>query len=142
MPIVGLLLGHAIGARFEAAASVLGGIVLFAVAAYIAKETMEQGYEAERLSFDSPGAAFAAGFGISMDELAIGFPMGTSGLPIPQTLVAIAVQAFIATYCGIIVGTRVGAALGRKTSRFAGLFAASAFALLAIYIGAEPFLKR
>lgn len=140
MPLVGLLLGRVIGARFETPAVVLGGIVLFAVALYMLKETLEEEDDTENLSFTSLRTAALAGIGISMDELAIGFPMGTSGLPVPETIGAIAVQAFIVTYGGITAGARLGQALGERTSRVAGLVAAGAFALLGIYLILERFV--
>ncbi|MDQ6941051.1 MAG: manganese efflux pump MntP family protein [Candidatus Eremiobacteraeota bacterium] len=134
MPLFGMLVGHLAGARFETPAVVVGGIVLIGVAVYMLKEALEEEDEAEGLSFSSMRTAALAGFGISMDELAVGFPMGTSGLPIPTTIAAIAVQAFIVTYVGIIVGKRVGDALGQRASRISGLVAAAAFGLLGIYL--------
>ena len=86
MPLVGLLIGRLVGARFETPAVIVGGIVLLGVAIYMFKEALEQEEEAERLAFTTLRTAAFAGFGISMDELAIGFPMGTSGLPVPETI--------------------------------------------------------
>ncbi len=134
MPLIGLILGHFIGARFETPATVAGGIVLLAVAAYILKEALESEDDTANLSFSSLRNAMLAGLGISMDELAIGFPMGTSGLPIATTITSIALQAFVVTYLGIVVGHRIGAAFGRRAARAAGFVAAGAFALLAIYL--------
>ncbi len=134
MPLIGLILGHFIGARFETPATVAGGIVLLAVAAYILKEALESEDDTANLSFSSLRNAMLAGLGISMDELAIGFPMGTSGLPIATTITSIALQAFVVTYLGIVVGHRIGAAFGRRAVRAAGFVAAGAFALLAIYL--------
>lgn len=140
MPVVGLLLGRVVGARFEAPAVVLGGILLLAVALYMLKEALQDEDETDNLSFTSLRTAALAGFGISMDELAIGFPMGTSGLPVPQTIGAIAAQAFIVTYVGMVAGTRLSRSLGERTSRIAGLIAAGAFALLGIYLILERFV--
>lgn len=140
MPLIGLLLGRIVGARFETPAVVVGGIVLIAVALYIAKEALEGEEEAEKVSFTSLRTAAFAGFGISMDELAIGFPMGTSGLPVPETMAAIAAQAFIVTYVGIAVGKTLGETFGRKTSRIAGLAAAVTFGLLGVYLIAQRFV--
>ncbi|MBC5811602.1 MAG: manganese efflux pump [Candidatus Eremiobacteraeota bacterium] len=134
MPILGLILGHVVGARFETAAGVAGGIVLLAVAAYVLKEALEEEDESASLSFSSFRNAMLAGFAISMDELAIGFPMGTSGLPILETLTAIAAQAFVVTLIGIAVGSRLGSLVGRRASRGAGMLAAAAFGLLGIYL--------
>lgn len=103
----------------------------------MAKEAFEDKEEAENLSFNSLRTAMLAGFGISMDELAIGFPMGTSGLPITATLVALAIQTLIVVFAGVAAGKRIGEALGHKTSRVAGLIAAGAFALLGVYLIAE-----
>jgi putative Mn2+ efflux pump MntP len=139
MPLIGLWLGRVIGARYEAMATVLGGLILLGVAGHLLKEVLEEEDETSDLSFSTMRTATLAGLGISMDELAVGFPMGTSGLPIPQTLAAIALQAFVVTYVGILLGKRLGAKLGRKTSRIAGLAAAAAFAVLGVYLIAQRF---
>ena len=47
MPLVGLLIGRLVGARFETPAVVVGGIVLLGVAIYMFKEALEQEEEAE-----------------------------------------------------------------------------------------------
>lgn len=140
MPLVGLLLGRVVGSRFETPAVVIGGLVLIGVAAFILKEALEEDDETERLSFSSLQTAAAAGIGISLDELAVGFPMGTSGLPIVPTVAAIAMQAFIVTYVGIIVGKRVGEPFERRASRAAGFIAAAAFALLGAYLVLQRFI--
>jgi manganese efflux pump family protein len=134
MPIIGLWLGRAIGARFETLAAIAGGLILLAVAGHILKEVREEESDTAELSFSTMRTAVLAGLGISMDELAVGFPMGTSGLPVPETIAAIALQAFVVTWAGVLAGGRLGAALGRRTSRFAGLVAATAFAALGLYL--------
>jgi manganese efflux pump family protein len=139
MPLVGLLIGRLVGARFETPAVVVGGIVLLGVAIYIFKEALEQEEEAQKLAFTTLRTAAFAGFGISMDELAIGFPMGTSGLPVPETIGAIAAQTFVVTFVGILVGRRLGANLGRRASTFAGIAAAVGFGVLAVYLIAQRF---
>ena len=138
MPLIGLLVGRLVGARFETPAVVLGGVVLLGVAIYMLKEALED--EASEASFTTVRMAAIAGFGISMDELAIGFPMGTSGLPIPETIGAIAAQAFIVTYLGIFAGSRLGAGLGRRASKLAGIVAAGGFGILALYLIAQRFV--
>jgi manganese efflux pump family protein len=144
MPIVGLLLGRLVGARFEMPAAVFGGVALVGMAICMLREILEgegegEG-EASKLAFTSIRATILAGFGISLDELAIGFPMGVSGLPIPETIAAIALQAFIVTYAGIVAGARFGTALGRRTSKLARVVAAAAFGVLGVYLITQPFL--
>lgn len=142
MPLFGLFLGHAIGVRYETPAVVLGGVVLLGVAIHIAKEALEETDEAANLSFGTLRTAGIAGLAISMDELAVGFPMGASGLPVPATIASIAVQTFVVTYVGIVAGTRFGAALGRRASRLAGFVAATAFGALGIYLIAQRFVPH
>jgi putative Mn2+ efflux pump MntP len=141
MPLVGLWSGRMIGVRYETMATVLGGLILLGVAGHLLKEVLEQEDETADFSFSTMRTAALAGLGISMDELAVGFPMGTIGLPIPQTIAAIAVQTFVVTYVGILAGKRLGAKLGRKTSRVAGLVAAAAFAILGGYLIAQQFVE-
>lgn len=140
MPLIGLFLGGLFGERFATVAVVFGGVVLLAVAARVFREALEEDDEAESLSFSSMRTAALAGFGISTDELAVGFPMGTSGLPKWQTVVAIAVQAFVVTCVGIASGNRLGERFGRRASCAAGVLAAVAFALLGIYLIAQRFV--
>ena len=140
MPLVGLLLGRLVGARFETSAALLGGVALFGVAVCMLKEILEGEGKASKHAFTSLRTTALAGFGISMDELVIGFPMGASGLPIPETIAAIALQAFIVTYVGIVAGARFGAALGRRASKMAAVVAAVAFGVLGIYLIAQRFV--
>jgi hypothetical protein len=61
MPLVGLLIGRLVGARFETPAVVVGGIVLLGVAIYMFKEALEQEEEAETcLSSAPPSLALRA----------------------------------------------------------------------------------
>ncbi len=61
----------------------------------------------------------------------------STGLPIPETIAAIAVQAFAVTFVGIVVGKRIGEAFGKRASKIASLVAAAAFALLGAYLIAQ-----
>ena len=94
------------------------------------------------LSLESVRGILLAGLGISTDEIAVGFPLGALGLPIVAVLAAIAVQAFFATVIGILTGRRIGTALGRRTSRIAGLAAGVAFLLLGSYLLVERIVVR
>ncbi len=85
-------------------------------------------------------ASFVAGFAISTDELAIGFPLGASGLAIATVLIAIAVQTLFVTALGVTVGNRVGSALGRRASRYAGIAAGIAFSAVGLWLILEVVL--
>lgn len=140
MPLIGLWLGRFAGARFEAPAQVLGGLILIGVAVHIGREALEDDEEVEGLTFGTLRLAVAAGLGVSMDELAIGFPMGTSGLPIPLTLAAIGAQTFVVTFVGIAAGGVIGARSGKSAAQIASLMAALAFGVLGLYLMVERFV--
>jgi manganese efflux pump family protein len=78
-----------------------------------------------------------AGVGVSTDEVAVGFALGALGLPIPAVLAVIAGQAFAVTIVGILLGRRIGTALGRQTARTAGFVAGIAFVLLGGFLLVE-----
>jgi len=142
MPLVGLLLGQFVGERFATAAVVVGGIVLVLLGIHTLREAMEDEDETQDLSFATIRSTALAGFAISTDELAVGFPMGAARLPIGWILIAIAVQAFVVTLVGIAIGRRLGVKTGAGTSRTAGLFAGLAFMALGLYLAAERFIPQ
>lgn len=142
MPLLGLLLGYFIGARFASIAAIAGGVVLLGVAAYILKEFLDDDDESESMSFASIRGAMLAGIGISLDELAIGFPMGTIGVPLVPTLLAVAVQAFAVTFAGIAIGKRLGEAFGKRSAKIALLCSAICFAALGSYLIAQRFMPN
>lgn len=137
MPIVGIGLARVVGMRLETAAVVVGGIILIAIGVHAIREASEGCDETEGLSFDSLRSSLLAGVAISTDELAVGFPLGASGIPIVTVLTAIVLQAFIVTAAGIALGNRIGLALGKRASRYAQFAAGAAFSSVGIWLIAE-----
>ena len=117
MPIFGIVLARIVGLRFESAAVVMGGIILIGVGFHSIREAMRGEGGTQGVSFTSWQASLVAGLAISTDELAIGFPLGASGLPIATVLIVIAAQTLLVTALGIAVGNRVS--FGSWASRFA-----------------------
>ncbi len=142
MPIVGIVVGRFAGDRFAGPAEIVGGIVLIGVGIHAFREALEDEDETEGLSFGSLRTATAAGIAISMDELAVGFPLGTAHLPVAALLIAIGLQAFIVTAGGILIGGRIGTALGRRASRYAGVVAGSAFSAVGLWLIVEALVHR
>lgn len=134
MPVFGVALARIVGTRFAIAAVVVGGIILIGLGIHVIREALEGKQELEHGSFKSLRSSFLAGLAISSDELAIGFPMGASGLPIVTTLVAISVQALLITLLGITIGNRVGSGLGLRASRYVGIAAGIVFSLVGLWL--------
>jgi manganese efflux pump family protein len=134
MPVFGILLARFVSPRVETAAVVMGGIVLIAVGAHAVREALRGEKEVEQISFGSARSLLLAGLAISTDELAAGFPLGVSGLPVPVVLITIGVQTVFVTLLGVAIGNRARRGLAASASRYAGVAAGIAFALVGLWL--------
>jgi putative Mn2+ efflux pump MntP len=139
MPLIGLGLGaalaHGIGqvADYVAAAAVIGigAWMLFS------DEEEEEEEKAARMVTSRGLALIGLGISISLDELAIGFSIGLSGLPVIAVIVAIALQAFIAAQLGLAIGAKIAERWRERAERLAGI----ALILLGIYLIVEQLTR-
>jgi putative Mn2+ efflux pump MntP len=132
MPLVGLALGAPLAHAIGGVAEYVAGAVLVVVGAWMVFGEDEGGEGAKVRSFtDARGLALVGlGLSISLDELAIGFTLGLSRLPVPIVIVAIAVQAAVAAQLGL----RLGARLSERSREVAEKVAGVALAALGIYL--------
>jgi putative Mn2+ efflux pump MntP len=132
MPLIGLALGAPLAHAVGDVAEYVAGAVLIAVGAWMLFGEDEEGEEAKARSFtDARGMALLAlGLSISLDELAIGFTLGLSRLPVPVVIVAIAVQAAVAAQLGLRLGARLSERSREAAEKVAGL----ALAGLGVYL--------
>jgi manganese efflux pump family protein len=139
MPLFGIGLARLVSRRFETAAVVTGGIILVGLGIYSVREAFrgEKEKELEHISFSSLRSILPAGLAISTDELAIGFPLGASNLPIPVVLITIVCQTLLLAFLGVIAGNRVRAGLAQNASRYAGISAGIVFALVGLWLIVE-----
>lgn len=134
MPVFGIALARAVSVRFVTETVVTGGIVLMGVGIHAVWEAIRGEDQAERVSFGSMRSIVLAGLAISTDEIAAGFPLGVSGLPIGAVLITIAVQTMFFTALGIGVGNHVRANVAKKASRCAGIGAGVVFAAVGVWL--------
>ncbi len=142
MPLIGIVAGRYARLWVGTLAAYIGAIILVGIGIHTLRETLERGDKTPPVSFESLRGVLLAGVGISTDEIAMGFPLGALELPIGAVLAAIAVQAFGVTVGGILIGRRVGAALGIRASKIAGIAAGVAFSLLGGYLLVERLMLR
>lgn len=122
MPLLGLAVGaplsRVIGgiADYVAAGAVIG----IGVWMLVGNDSDEED-KAQRL-VDARGlAVIGLGISISLDELAIGFSLGLTRLPLVPVVVAIAVQAALAAQVGLFLGARIGERFRETAERLAGI---------------------
>ena len=119
MPVVGFLLGHAVSNFLGNIAAIVGIIILFGIGLWIIKEAFSK--EDKGLKIDTRKGLVLTSLSISIDELAVGFSMGTLGLPIILTAILIALQAFVLTFIGTSIGNRIGEIFSERAEIIGGI---------------------
>jgi putative Mn2+ efflux pump MntP len=125
MPLIGLAVGAPLAHVIGAASEYVAAAVLVAVGAWMffSDEDGEEQVAGRLLS--APGAAMLAlGLSISLDELAIGFTLGLAHLPVAAVIVAIGLQALVASQLGLALGARIGEVWRERAERLAGIMLA------------------
>jgi len=134
MPVLGLVLGRALGTVIGSAADYLAIAVLVAVGIWmlVADDDDDDESKAAALFGGSGPALLALGLSISLDELAIGFSARLIGVPIWAAIVLIGVQAFAAAQLGLRLGGRMSGHARETAERLAGAALIALAVLLAI----------
>jgi putative Mn2+ efflux pump MntP len=123
MPLIGLGLGsalaHGIGhiADYLAAAAVVIGIGAW----MLLSDDQDEEAKASRITTSHGLVLIGLGISISMDELAIGFSIGLTRLPVTTVIAAIALQAFIAAQLGLATGAKIAEHWRERAERLAGI---------------------
>jgi manganese efflux pump family protein len=136
MPILGMLLGQAIGKVVGSWAG-YGGILFLGIAgALLLRPGQEEDAEGPRLKLLAQARGLAVidlGLSISVDELTVGFSAGLLAIPIALAVIWIAIQAFLVAQVGMRFGDRVGEELRERSEQAAGVaLIAVALILLAL----------
>jgi putative Mn2+ efflux pump MntP len=122
MPVVGLLVGHALGKLVGDAAEYLAIGVLAVLGAWMLLHEDEA--ESEKVGQLASGhglVLLALGLSISLDELAIGFTIGLLHLSIWLAVILIGAQAFLFAQIGLRLGARLNETLRERAEQLAGL---------------------
>lgn len=120
MPLIGLFIGKGFGQLIGHWASLIGGIALIAVSVWLIFFE-DDDEEEEKLERDLIGwSLIVTALSISLDELAVGFSIGLIGIPVILTIILIALQAFVFTFLGLTLGSRLKPYLGEWAEKLAG----------------------
>jgi manganese efflux pump family protein len=122
MPVIGLALGAVLGSVLGAAGDYVAIAALAGLGVYllVAGDEQEEA-RINRFAAASGPALMVVGLSVSLDELAIGFALGLTGVPVAPALVLIAVQAFMAAQLGFSLGHRLGRTVREGAERLAGV---------------------
>jgi len=135
MPVVGLLVGRALGHAVGSAATWVAVAVLAAVGGWmLLHEEEDEGEKAAALATRGGLAVIALGISISLDELAMGFTIGLLHLSLWLAIVLIGAQAFVFSQLGLRLGSRLNETFRERAEQLAGL-ALIALAILLVVEG-------
>lgn len=138
MPLIGLGLGTALARGIGHVATYVAAAAVIVIGAWMLLDgDKDEEEKANRLATSRGLALIALGISISLDELAIGFTIGLTHLPITAVIAAIALQAFLATQLGLAIGARIGERWRERAERVAG----TALILLGAYLIADQLAR-
>jgi putative Mn2+ efflux pump MntP len=138
MPLIGLGLGSVLAHGIGVAADYLAAITVSGIGAWmLLSADQDEEAKASRITASRGLALMALGIGISMDELAIGFSIGLTRLPVTTVIAAIALQAFAAAQLGLAAGAKIAERWRERTERLAG----ATLVVLGAYLIAEQLTR-
>jgi putative Mn2+ efflux pump MntP len=120
MPVLGLLLGHSLAHSISSASSYVGGGLLIATGVF----TIVQARRAKSLSHPAVPAhttvLIVTGAALSVDNLVVGFALGTQNVPIAVTAVVIASVSVALSLIGLELGDRLGGSVEKWSQEIGG----------------------
>jgi putative Mn2+ efflux pump MntP len=125
MPLIGLAIGAPLATAMGSTADYVAGGVLVAVGLWMVFTDEDDDETSGRMAGLGLWSALALGASISLDELAIGFTLGLARLPVIPVIVAIAVQALVASQLGFRLGAYISEAWRERAERLAGIVLAA-----------------
>lgn len=122
MPVIGLLVGQALGHALGSTANWVAIAVLAALGSWMFfHEEDGEGEKAAALATSGGLAVIAIGISISLDELAMGFTIGLLHLLLWLAIVLIGTEAFLFSQLGLTLGRRLNESMRERAEQLAGL---------------------
>jgi manganese efflux pump family protein len=140
MPLAGLAAGAGLARAVGGVADYLAGAAVVVLGIWMLVSGGNDGDErkAGRLAATRGAAIIALGISISLDEFAIGFSLGLVRLPVAPVIIAIAVQALLASQVGLALGQRISERFRKRAEKLAAV----ALVLLGAYLITERLVTR
>jgi manganese efflux pump family protein len=123
MPIVGLLLGRGLASALGDAAQWIGAALLVAVGAYAVVQAIRgAGDETPAIpASQRTGRLLVTGVALSIDNLAVGFALGTFHINLAVAAAVIGAVSIGMSLLGLELGSRLGARAGDRGELLSGL---------------------
>jgi manganese efflux pump family protein len=116
MPLLGLVLGRALDADLGQSARWVGAALLIAVGGYGVLQAIRgrSGADTTPAAGWGTGRMLVSGLALSVDNLAVGFVLGTYHVNLAVAVVVVGGISVALSLAGLELGARVGAAAGQR----------------------------
>lgn len=122
MPLLGLLLGQGVASHLGGHANIIGGSLLVLTGLYFFISTLLHHEEIKPLKAAPQGAKLLlSGLSISIDNLIVGFSLGTRHVPLLAAVLVIGICSVSLSLLGLELGNRVGQKLGAYGEQIGGV---------------------
>ena len=122
MTLIGAGLGAIVGRILGSVAGYLGFAALIGVGIYAPLRSKPRARtQRDVRSVEEAGALFVAALSISLDSLGIGFSILVIGVPLPVSLIVIAIASVVSTTLGLAFGRFIGVRAEAAAGRWAGI---------------------
>jgi manganese efflux pump family protein len=126
MPILGLLLGHSLATTLGRAASWIGAALLIATGGYTVIQALRSPVGRDGLAPAVPGGQrtgrlLISGVALSIDNLAVGFALGTFHVSVALAAIVIGAISVSMSLIGLELGHRIGSRTGARGELVGGL---------------------
>jgi manganese efflux pump family protein len=123
MPVLGLLLGRSLASALGHAAHWVGAALLIATGIYaVVQAVRSQGDRAPATpASQRTGRLLVTGIALSIDNLAVGFALGTFHVSLVVAAVVIGAVSITLSLLGLELGNRLGARTGERGELVGGL---------------------
>jgi manganese efflux pump family protein len=116
MPVLGLLLGHRLASDLGSKTRWIGGGLLIATGLYgLYQAGRAKNAEAKaQTTVQRRGRLLASGLALSVDNLVIGFALGTYHVELALAAVVIGSVSIALSFIGLELGSRIGTRIGQR----------------------------
>ena len=126
MPIVGLLLGRSLASSLGHAAHWIGAALLMATGLYAIVQAIRRPHRYQDQDQAAPagqrtGRLLVTGAALSIDNLAVGFALGTFHVSLVLAAVIIGAVSVTLSLIGLELGSRIGSKTGERGELLGGL---------------------
>lgn len=122
MPIAGLALGRGLARTLGDTAHWIGAGLLIATGAWALIQAIRGDPHPASAAGDQPGGRLiVTGLALSIDNLAVGFALGTYHVSLVVAAVTIGAVSVVLSLIGLELGARIGARAGRRGELLGGL---------------------